>query len=59
MRDSIPSMRYSSVCNVLRQWNISLIPILIESVDSMIYIYCISSKNLAGLLSRLAETNRD
>ena len=36
MRDSVPSMRYSSVCNVLRQWNISLIPILIESTDSMI-----------------------
>ena len=26
MRDSVPSTRYSSVCNVLRQWNISLIP---------------------------------
>ena len=25
MRDSVPSTRYSSVCNVLRQWNI-LIP---------------------------------
>ena len=26
MRDSVPSARYSSVCNVLRQWSISLIP---------------------------------
>ena len=26
MRDSVPSPRYSSVCNVLRQWKTSLIP---------------------------------
>ena len=26
MRDSVPSARYSSVCNVLRQWRIWLIP---------------------------------
>ena len=26
IRDSVPSARYSSVCNVLRQWSISLIP---------------------------------
>ena len=26
MRDSVPSTSYSSVCNVLRQWSISLIP---------------------------------
>ena len=26
MRDSVPSASYSSVCNVLRQWNIQLIP---------------------------------
>ena len=26
MRDSVPSMSYSSVCNVLSQWSISLIP---------------------------------
>ena len=25
-RDSVPSARYSSVCNVLRQWRIWLIP---------------------------------
>ena len=38
MRDSVPSASYSSVCNVLRQWSISLIPTeLIESTDSMIH----------------------
>ena len=26
MRESVPSASYSSVCNVLRQWNIPLIP---------------------------------
>ena len=26
MRDYVPSARYSPVCNVLRQWKISLIP---------------------------------
>ena len=26
MSDSVPSARYSSVCNVLLQWSISLIP---------------------------------
>ena len=26
MRDSVPSANYSSVCNVLHLWNISLIP---------------------------------
>ena len=26
MRDSVPSGSYSSVCNVLRQWHIPLIP---------------------------------
>ena len=26
MRDSVPNARYSSVCNVLHQWSISLIP---------------------------------
>ena len=36
MRDSLPSARYSPVCNVLRQWKTSLIPI--ESTDSMILI---------------------
>ena len=34
MRESVPTARYSPVCNVLRQWKTSLI--LIESTDSMI-----------------------
>ena len=40
MRDSVPSPRYSPVCNVLRQWKTSLIltyrVLLIEFTDSMI-----------------------
>ena len=35
MRDSVPSGSYSSVCNVLRQWQ-SRSSLLIESIDSMI-----------------------
>ena len=35
MRDSVPSPRYSAICNVLRQWKTLLIPTL-ESTDSMI-----------------------
>ena len=34
MRDSVPSASYSSVCNVLRQWNIPLIPTY--SIDSIV-----------------------
>ena len=34
MRYSVPSARYSPVCNVLRLWKTSLIPIL-ESTDSI------------------------
>ena len=26
MRDSVPSPKYSAICNVLRQWKTSLIP---------------------------------
>ena len=39
-RDSVPSASYSSVCNVLCLWSLSLIPIwpIIESTDSMIII---------------------
>ena len=35
---SVPSGSYSSVCNVLRQWK-SRSSLLIESTDSMIYLY--------------------
>ena len=39
-RDSVPSASYSSVCNVLCLWSLSLIPIwpIIECTDSMIII---------------------
>ena len=37
MRDSVPSGSYSSVCNVLRQWQ-SRSSLLIESIDSMIIV---------------------
>ena len=36
MRDSVPSPRYSPVCNVLRQWKTSLIPTYRVYTDSMI-----------------------
>ena len=35
MRDSVPSVRYSSVYNVLRLWRISLIPTYKSLPDSM------------------------
>ena len=36
MSDSVPSARYSSVCNVLRQWpGASRSSLLIESTDSI------------------------
>ena len=38
MRESVPTARYSPVCNVLRQWKTSLILTYIESTDSMILI---------------------
>ena len=54
MRDSLPSARYSPICNVLRQWKTSL-TLFIESTDSMIrmskfrfahaqlYAYCLGA----------------
>ena len=40
MRDSVPSASYSSVCNVLRQWNIPLIPTG-RLYDIYIYIHSV------------------
>ena len=37
MHDSVSSARYSTVCNVLRLWSISLIPTYRVGTDSMIY----------------------
>ena len=52
MRESVPTARYSPVCNVLRQWKTSLILTYrvyrlydIESTDSMI-IYIQDRKNI-------------
>ena len=41
MRDSVPSPRYSHVCNVLRQWKTSLIPTyrVYRLYDIRIYMY--------------------
>ena len=39
MRDSVPSGSYSSVCNVLRQWNIPLIPTYRVHALYDIYLY--------------------
>ena len=41
MCDSVPSARYSSICNVLRLWSISLIP------ETIIIIYHGSDVSLA------------
>ena len=38
MRESVPSPRYSPVCNVLRQWKTSFIPTYRVGIDSMILI---------------------
>ena len=43
MRDSVPSGSYSSVCNVLRQWQ-SRSSLLIESTDSMILVFHLQNK---------------
>ena len=51
MRDSVPSGSYSSVCNVLRQWQ-SRSSLLIESTDSMIYGF--SACNIKGTVWRHA-----
>ena len=46
MRDIVPCARYSSVCNVLRQWRIWLIPTyrVTDSTDSMIIINIIKEE---------------
>ena len=38
MRDSVPSARYSPMCNVLRQWKTSLIPTCV-CVCVCLYVY--------------------
>ena len=55
MRDSVPSARYSSVCNVLRQWNIPLIPTyrVYRLYDIIIYTVQKVSWNIAKSRRRL------
>ena len=47
MRDSLPSARYPPICNVLRQWKTSLIPIyrVYRLYDIYIYKYKKTFKN--------------
>ena len=47
MRDSVPSGSYSSVCNVLRQWNIPLIPTY--RVYRLYDIYIVRDKSVIKL----------
>ena len=44
MRDSLPSARYSPICNVLRQWKTSLIPIYRVYTDCMIIAIALLTK---------------
>ena len=52
MRDSVPSARYSSICNVLHQWSISLIPTYTVYLlyDIYIYIYLLESSSTPDYL---------
>ena len=65
MRDSVPSANYSSVCNVLRQWNIPLIPTyrVYRLYDNYIYIYIgrilYSSTVSVGLAQARPNNDRD
>ena len=57
MRESVPTARYSPVCNVLRQWK-PRSSLLIESTDSMIMV-CFDSvhkgEDRDGILSTTGE----
>ena len=39
MRDSVPSARYSPICNVLRQWKPSLITLYRVYGPMIVYMY--------------------
>ena len=60
MRDSVPSARYSSVCNVLRLWRISLIPTYrvygLYDTDFMIYIGRILHSSTISVVLAQART---
>ena len=40
MCDSVPSARYSPICNVLRQWKTSLIPIIYTLQAVVCFMVC-------------------
>ena len=56
MRGNVPSARYSSICNVLRQWKTSLIPLyrvyrLYDSyIRAHIYIEDMRTKKVVNVL---------
>ena len=54
MRDSVPSLRYSPVCNVLRQWKTSLIPTYSLPYDYIFYELSYASLHLEGCCSNYA-----
>ena len=51
MRDSVPSASYSSVCNVLRQWNIPLRVYRLYDIINKI------KKEVGMLLQKQADTS--
>ena len=55
MRDSVPSARYSPICNVLRQWKTSLIPTyrvyrLYDYYSFLIIIIIVIKKNIIVII---------
>ena len=53
MHDSVPSATYSSVCNVLRLWSISLIP------TYKVYRFYNTKKNAEYMFSTVSIANSD
>ena len=56
MRDSVPSGSYSSVCNVLRQWNILLFQSWKQATFDEIKVFVVMKLNMALVqLSQLKD----
>ena len=57
MRDSVPSASYSSVCNVLRQWNIPLIPTyrVYRLYDSHDFMSCAEMTSKVGVAHKISS----
>ena len=51
--DSVPSARYSSICNVLRQWRIWLIPTyrVYQLYDKTCHLKCLADLKCMGAAS--------